>query len=177
MELLASGDLSAPRKAAGSCVVEVESPRGGKLRLELTVFDRRTGRTDSLVCHGLPDAADHTTDTDTGCRGSRPLPQGHRFAGRSLSAAPSSMLIHSRAACFVLSLPPDDFHQKVLVYDRQGSGWQRNAYRRGAFVGGLKAARRHERCVCKCCWRHATRTLKRRASLAQSGLKHFVLRF
>lgn len=33
VELLASG---APHKAAGGCLVEVESPRGGKLRLELT---------------------------------------------------------------------------------------------------------------------------------------------
>ena len=37
VELLASSaDFSAPHKAAGSCLVEVESPRGGKLRLELT---------------------------------------------------------------------------------------------------------------------------------------------
>ena len=36
VELLASGvDFGAPYKAAGSCLVEVESPRGGKLRLEL----------------------------------------------------------------------------------------------------------------------------------------------
>ncbi len=33
VELPASG---APHKAAGRCLVEVESPRGGKLRLELT---------------------------------------------------------------------------------------------------------------------------------------------
>ena len=33
VELLASGPM---HKAAGSCLVEVESPRGGKLRLELT---------------------------------------------------------------------------------------------------------------------------------------------
>lgn len=37
VELLASGaDFGAPRKAGRSCLVEVESPRGGKLRLELT---------------------------------------------------------------------------------------------------------------------------------------------
>lgn len=37
VELLASSaDFGAPCKAAGSCLVEVESPRGGKLRLELT---------------------------------------------------------------------------------------------------------------------------------------------
>ena len=36
VELLASGaDFGAPYKSAGSCLVEVESPRGGKLRLEL----------------------------------------------------------------------------------------------------------------------------------------------
>ena len=37
VELLASSaDFGAPHKAAGSCLVEVESRRGGKLRLELT---------------------------------------------------------------------------------------------------------------------------------------------
>ena len=37
VELLASSaDFSAPHKAGRSCLVEVESPRGGKLRLELT---------------------------------------------------------------------------------------------------------------------------------------------
>ena len=36
VELLASGaDFGAPRKVAGGCLIEVESPRGGKLRLEL----------------------------------------------------------------------------------------------------------------------------------------------
>ena len=49
VELLASSaDFGVPHKAAGSCLVEVESPRGGKLRLELTGVP--TNELAELIC-------------------------------------------------------------------------------------------------------------------------------
>ena len=49
VELLACGaDFGPLHRAAGSCLVEVESPHGGKLRLELT--DVATSELAELIC-------------------------------------------------------------------------------------------------------------------------------
>ena len=133
--------IAPPAAALEECVIEFESSRGAKMRIQWKAISAtRLGQSAARLGGKQKDDSDHTADADSGGGGVGRLPERHRLVGRVVPAEAGCRSIFGLPVSY--SAAGEQPLCGCWSMTGRDSGWRPNVYPKDASAGGPRTERR-----------------------------------